>query len=181
MQIEYQITLEDLVDFNLYHYKNSPAMRRSILSMKMAFAVTIILIAPLILYFLDEISFLISVPVLAVLAFISAFIWPLPRVIERSIEKQAVKLYAEGKKDATGKHTMTLTPDGIIETGEHGEQRIKWGGVEKITVNEKYIFIYISSIQAFIVPRTSFDDEFSFQAFINTLNRHYKIAPLALT
>lgn len=70
MLVEYNVTLEDLVDFNLYHQKNSPSMRRSILSMKCLYIVILILLVPLLLR--NDESFLVSAPVVSVIAIISA-------------------------------------------------------------------------------------------------------------
>ncbi|MEN1937069.1 YcxB family protein [Paenibacillus sp. 102] len=68
-----------------------------------------------------------------------------------------------------GKHKVQITDEGIIETNSGGETKRKWKGIEKVEENEAYIFIYVSSMSANIVPKTAFARENSKSEFIKKL------------
>lgn len=52
---------------------------------------------------------------------------------------------------------MTLTEAGVEEVSDHGESRSSWKSIEKIDETVDYIYIYISSVNAYLVPIRAFE------------------------
>ncbi|WP_142314479.1 YcxB family protein, partial [Bacillus pseudomycoides] len=59
--------------------------------------------------------------------------------IERNINKM---LKEESYSNLLGTHNVQIIDEGIIETNNGGETKLKWKGIEKVEENETYIFIY---------------------------------------
>lgn len=78
-----------------------------------------------------------------------------------------MKIIKEGEnKNILGEKTIVLTSENIIETGLSNEEKIKLNSIQKIEETEEHLFIYISSMSAFIVPIRAFEDIKSKDEFI---------------
>lgn len=178
IEIEYNNTLSDMVEFNLYHYKYSPAMKKTMRSIKLGSTLLVVIAMAFLSYRTgDNFAYLIMLPLGIVFSVIIFFIWPIPRIFENNIKKQTLRFYKEGaNKHYIGKHTLTLAAEGITETTEYGEQKTKWSGVEKVALSDKHIYIYIASVQAFVIPVDSFPDQKARQDFVDTLYQYMQAA-----
>lgn len=166
MLVEYTVTDEDYLDFNLYHFYHSPSIHRS-LRIQQFLAPVMFLVIPFI-FRLDPLSFFLPAFI------ITALLWLIfyPRYFHWFVKRRTAKFLAEGdKRGITGNHTLQLTPDEIIEVSETGEMRAKWASVEKIEVSEKQIFIYLNSVSAILIPLHSFRSDVGIDEFIDYANK----------
>lgn len=175
MSIEFEISMDDILEFNLYHHQHSPNSRRAYLVLRFVISILMLLISLsfLIQTFVDESS-------MAYFLFwlILAILWIVlfPRLYQRSIKKEIAKMYNEGKnKGIICKHKLSLTPDMIINTTDFGESKTRWSSIEKIVSTDNHIFIYASAVMAFIVPRRAFSDELKYKEFIRTAKQYHEI------
>lgn len=65
---------------------------------------------------------------------------------------------------------MIFDEEFIRDINPLAEIKTPYSGVEKIGVTEKAIYIYYSSIQAFIVPTACFENETEKQEFLTFLS-----------
>jgi|Deesub1362A_J573_1020465.scaffolds.fasta_scaffold31039_1 hypothetical protein len=172
MEVEYSISLKDWEDFNLYHFHHSPSLRR-------LYYVTLTLggfIGGALLFFL---IFYFSKNLVESLIFTGiyalAFIFLVPQLYLRNLRKSIRKMLQEGEnKGAIGRHRLTITPEGVIEKTDFNETKTAWSSVEKIAVTENGIYIYMSSIAAYIVPKRAFSSKEAFNEFVQTLKQYYE-------
>lgn len=64
-----------------------------------------------------------------------------------------IKLVTSGFKSVLCEHVMEFKDDGFTEKTEYNESKYMWEGVPKSVVTGNYIFIYVSSTIALIIPR----------------------------
>jgi hypothetical protein len=70
--------------------------------------------------------------------------------------KKTKQFYAQDEnRNSYGKRTLTLTDTGIIEKTAFGESTVKWEGIEKIAIEEDYIFIYLTATSALVIRNES--------------------------
>jgi hypothetical protein len=161
MEIEYELTLDDLVAFNKYHYKHSRAYRRQWLRGWLLPAAIILL------------------PWLALAgstwsAGRSAMaLWPLaigaplylalyPLLVRRQFGRLVPAFLKEGDNNTLlGKHRLAIGPNGLRTVNEHHESTVRWSGVERIAQDDDYLFVYVSAMSAYIVPRCAFSSDWS--------------------
>lgn len=156
MEINYELTETDYLDFNLHHAKSSPTIQHSILVQRLLGPV-VFLIAP---FFAAKKS---GLPLWYwfILFGIVSVVWFVfyPKYLNRDISRKTLKIIKEGENEnILGKKTIVLTSDDIIETGLSSDEKVKLSSIKKIEETEKHIFIYISSMSAFIVPIRAFEN-----------------------
>ncbi|WP_255288064.1 YcxB family protein [Bacillus pseudomycoides] len=103
---------------------------------------------------------------------LSGVIWILlyPAYFYKHIERNINKMLKEGSySNLLGTHNVQIIDEGIIETNNGGETKLNWKGIEKVEENEAYIFIYVSSMSANIVPKHAFAHENSKSEFMRRL------------
>lgn len=169
MNIEYRNTAEDLLHLNLYHFQQSPALRRKRFLFRFGFPIVLV-IGIIILKLTANISILIMLPVGFVIVFWVAY---MPRVLRSNVTKQVKKLYNKDLvKDTVCKHRLSLTPDGITDNTELKKIKTPWADVHKMVVTDRYLFIYIAEESAYIIPKTVFPNKSKCDEFIETAKQY---------
>lgn len=168
--LEYNVTLDDQVFFNRYHYDQSPANRR------MWFWSTWCPV--LIVALLSVFAVLHHNVTLAVMGIIWIAILLLLALIFRGplMDRLARKLYTERKnKGMLGKLILRITDEGITETSGFGENKRYWQGVERVVEVPGYAFVYISAVSAFVIPEQRVESG-DYRAFVTELKRRWEAA-----
>ena len=174
MTVEYERTIEDIIEFNLFHMSNSPSIRGQTLISQIIVLLLIFIgslaIAP---FFHPETR------VLSYFDYIVAFVvsivgfFVVPHFNRAEVRRAYRKASREGDNKAIlGLQTISLTPENVFIKTQGGESKYNWSSVDKVTQNDKYIFLYISSINAIVIPIKAFSDGKSLQEFLNYVNAH---------
>jgi hypothetical protein len=173
MNIEFQNTLDDILALNWYHHRTSPAARRTLLLFQYGLPVAIVLVVVIITFAAGWSLFTIVPAVVLALAWF-AFV---PQMQKRNLQKQIVKLYAEGRDRGivTG-HKVSINSSSIADRTDRGETKTAWKDVDKVVATEKHVFIYIGPESALIVPRGAFPGESEYSAFVDTAMRYHRAA-----
>lgn len=163
MRIEYFIELDDLMQFNHFHTKNSRVMRRIYLCLY---------IAPVALAFLDFLrpSHLSLISRAVGFLFYSA-LWLLVCSFWKWFFSTIVmrKILKDGRnRSVLGRHEMLLEENEVMERTSLNEMRNAWSGIERVVENERYIFIYLSSSAAHVIPKRAFAAPEEARSFFET-------------
>jgi hypothetical protein len=163
--------MDDLVNFNRYHFQRSPTMRRSWRS-------GLLWIAGASLFAGAVVSdgYLLKFAIVAVSAFIGGMVaygivyfyqWRI------GMWRKIRKLLEEGdNKNMLGSHRLILREDEVLETCSTAESRIKWQAVERIEENNDYIFLYVSAVSAHILPKRAFPNSQKVREFYECAVRY---------
>lgn len=80
-------------------------------------------------------------------------------------------MYTEKKNKAIFvKRTISIEDDHLLVTSTAGESKTNWNTLEEVIKTEDYIFIYLSSVNIYPVPKTAFESEEEFNLFFKTMN-----------
>ena len=168
MKIDYQLTKQDYIDYNIYHMSHSDTIRRSLFGQRYLISI-IFLIMPFMLIKISDIhlwywlSTFIIVYILWIIFYPKYLRWYIIRRISRMLD--------EGKNvDMLGDHSFLLTEDGVIDITNFSESKNNWNVIENIVVTREHIFIYINAVMAYIIPIRAFININQKNEFINTLN-----------
>jgi len=148
--VEYETTLDDLVEFNVYHLRTSHAgtsmLSRGSLS------------AGFVGFFLGLVIAIATRNMMFValgmgLSILSALIYP--PIMIRTARQNARRIYADGKnKCIIGSHRLTLDEGGLREESEGGSQYTKYSSLESISETDAFVYVYLDAVQAHMIPRT---------------------------
>jgi hypothetical protein len=73
---------------------------------------------------------------------------------DSSLESHVKKLIAEGPNAGMfGPHELTIETSSLIEKTDVNESRHAWSAIDRVIETDDYAFIYLSSVQAHIIPR----------------------------
>lgn len=172
MKIDFILTKEDYIAYNIHHIEHSPSMRKSLNIQRYGLAM-IFLVFPFIIASLTSIP----LPVWLVVYGTVFIVWIkfYPKYFISSTKKRIVRLIEEGNSaNLLGERSILLTEDGVEEISPQGESRTTWGSIEKIDETEDYIYIYTSPINAYLVPTRAFEGTAQKSEFLQLLRNHGK-------
>ena len=171
IMFEFKITLndDDYLLFNQYHLLNNLIGRRTL----MYFRLIIPFICLVIAFIFDIVNsdfllILIEAIVMAILSIL--WICYSKRIILNSMKRSLEKIKKEGRLPYNNEAIIKFDNESIHETSPNTESKTKYSLVEKIAVTEKAIYIYFSSVQAYILPATAFSEDAEKQKFLEFIN-----------
>ncbi|MGE5672907.1 MAG: YcxB family protein [Mycobacterium leprae] len=180
LTIEYELTHDDIMAFNLFHLAHSPAARRSYRRTLLTFPTAWLVICLLILFgatrhgrtwwqgFVDLLPLFSVVPAYPLL-----FTW----LYRRSVRKRMrAVLQKDQDRTCPTRCGVTISGAGIEVGGSDGQTHLSWSDVEHIASTESHALLYISASQAIIVPRRTFSSEQEFVRFIETAGQYRRSA-----
>lgn len=167
MEIEYELTRDDIYAFHWRANYTSPSARRTRLKVfvYVFLALLVFMVVPAILSGDGFNISLVSLMLLVVPFLITVFFgWIF---LKRQMRREILKLVQEEKPDRgqLGSHKISLTETELVETTHVGQSLTKWAGVDRVEQNDDYIFIYTTPHAAFIVPKRSFDSKHQAESF----------------
>ena len=168
MEVEYELTKEDLYAFHWRSAFTSPRARLQGWKPYAFLFVFLLLICFLQSYgpngfnfsFLNFAIFLIGFPIVASLTWLSTR-FTMRRFINKILKEE------KPEKGQLGKHRVVLSDAGIVESTAVNESSRTWAGIDRVEQNSDYIFVYVAPIQAIIIPKRAFRDLSATEAFVD--------------
>ena len=164
MEFNFNQTIQDVINFNIHHHKTSKTSKRTILNIRIIFSVVYILF---LFYFLRKgfdtsriiILIIFSVYFIPIIIFYPAYqLWYVKRI--------AGKMIREGKnKGMIGDQHIEFGKDIIIETDSVTKTEYSYSGIERLSENEEYFFIYTNALRAIMIRKDLFETEESVNEF----------------
>ncbi len=176
MRIKYNVTIDDLVAFNLFYQEHSAIGRRNRLISGLILPIGIFVL----LSFLGVVQGNWTTPIVAAIAAGLLAIW-VRCGWRKGIEKIVRKMLAEGSnKSILGPHELELTMYGLTDRNEYGEEKFSWGGVERLGFTPDYTFIFTGATSAIPIKGSSVikGDYLEFVDFLKrSFEEHKKAQP----
>lgn len=164
MEINYNVTEEAFIDFNLYHTKNSKTYRKSMNLQRFLIPAMYLLLAVIFSYVLDLPLLVLFIPFL-----IFAILWVIfsPSIYYRTIKRTAIKVIREGNNEGMlGNHSMIFSEEGLREISTTGETSISWSGIVNFGEDDSNFYLYNSGMSAYILPKKDLQDVESLRKLI---------------
>jgi hypothetical protein len=162
--VEYETTLDDLVGFSVFHLQTSHAGKTTLLLGTLRAGLVGFFLGLVVAIATRNVTF---VAVAAGLSIVGALIYQ--PILGRTTRQNARRIYADGKnRSIIGWHRLTLEDDSLREESEGGSQYTKYSTIERIVETDAFVYVYISAVQAHVVPRTRLSSG-DLTAFLSTL------------
>lgn len=168
-RFKYELAKSDYVDFNLYHAKSSKTVNRMLMIYRV--------VGPLLIlaggyYMIGGYKDLVGIIVYG----ISALLWFIyyPRFHFKSIEKNVKKIINEGNDTSLFELRQVVVNEREITEEIVDHKTFKgWKKVVKVGVSKDNIFIYVSDMEALIIPKRIIGDEKENKAFIEYITNSF--------
>ena len=166
MEVDYEITREDLYAFQWRAAFQSPRGRRARRVAYLLWLIAILLLAIIpaigphgIAWSQVSLRFIVTSLAIAYL-----LQWCLDRWLLRHVIRQMLK-DERPDRGQLGRHRLVLDEEGLTETTAVGQSRTRWAGVDRVEQSDDYIYIYTSPAAAHVVPRRAFSSAEAAEAF----------------
>ncbi|OCT13349.1 hypothetical protein A8709_03610 [Paenibacillus pectinilyticus] len=147
MEITVNITRSDYWKYNKYALFNIPKLRNRfiITNISLPFIVIILLL-------------LFKLPLVFSLCW-GVFGGGLACIFSYLSMKKRVMSIPESKEGILGERRVEINEIGIHQLSSVSQSSYKWSGVRSINQNDEYIYIFVDTIMAYIIPKRSFVTE----------------------
>lgn len=173
MELEFELLEQDYINFNIDHAKKASALKKNIL-MQRILGPIIFSLFPFIIRMYTEILMWYWVTIFGILS-VSWYVF-YPKYFNWEMARRLKKMLKEGNNEnILIQRKIRLSEQGILETSPIGETNISWSQVDKVEETDEYIYIYISSISAHIIPKRVFSDEDEKQMFMRVISKYYDL------
>ena len=148
-EVAYEVTLEDLVAFNVFHLQHDVAMRRRMNQLRLMTLVASALLAGL--------EVMHDSPIAAALALAVglATVWILPWAFGRLMPSVVRRMLRKGGA-LLGPHRLVIEPAGLHGFSPVGDGYIPLAGIHGIVFHERHLFLYLSASAAATIPLAAF-------------------------
>ena len=168
MTLEYNLKDDDIIEFQLFHVRKSAAMQASIrfwsLLIPVILMITIVALDQLMTNF-SRFFLIFGFGVSIVLAAGYRFVY------YYLIKRYTKKMLKEGdNKGLTGKQRLKIKGDSVTITDGKGKLEYEEPFINRIAENNRFYYIYISSVSAYIVPKGVFESEEEKSGFLDLLS-----------
>lgn len=166
MNIDFELTMQDYIDFNFNYMDTSKSMKH--MKLIQYILLTLLFLATMLHdIIVKRRSIWFSVCIYTVL--IILWVKFNDKIIKKLMKPIIVKAVKEGKKtNVLGNHNLTLDEDGIVYRTEFSETKYK--RIEKIVETDNHIFVYVNTVTACIIPKRVFINIEDKDKFLNMLN-----------
>lgn len=172
MKLEYDLSEQDYMAFNMHYIKYSKRIRSSLFVQRYLISL-IFLVIP----FVTGGAKYISLGGSLALAVVIYVLWVVfyPKYFNGALKKRVTKILNQGNnKSLLGRRTMSLGEDGISEMGNYGDGKIPWDSIKKVEETNEHIFVYINDVNAYVIPIRAFKNEDDKKKFLDAIGEHCK-------
>ena len=166
MQVEYELTPDDLYHFQWRACFHSPSAKRKKLKLYLYIFLIFVFLSALPAFGSDgfDISY---VNFKWILFFFPVFIIAMWIIERRQTRRGILELLKEEKPGGgqLGTHKVILNEAGLVESTAVGESRCSWAGVDRIEYDKQYIYIYTGPHAAHIIPKRAFNNAHEAESF----------------
>jgi membrane protein implicated in regulation of membrane protease activity len=169
-QIEHDMQVDDVIDFNLYCVAHAPYFKRQMKILGAAVA----MIAASIVFLLSISNFSTSAKVsvatgviVAVIAMALLFPW-----FRRRSMAATVRGLITQNSEALGARRTTIDAEGVREVKRYSDSLTRWPAVERIETSQRNVFIYTSELTCVLIPKLAFANQEQLDAFLATARQY---------
>lgn len=171
MILSFDLTKEDYIEYNVHFVKTDPTMQKTYHGAQAALPALLLAVA-LFEVFVQQGRAVFWVP----LALVFSGLWMLllPRCYMGSFRRRVGKLVENGRiPGVVGHHELTCENGELADVTENSVTR--YNTVEKIVETDKWLYLFVSPIMAYLVPLRAFraqEEKDRFLALVEPMLRH---------
>ena len=163
LQLNYKLTDEDYIEFNEFHQLiHSEVGKRNLFFLKLIGPMISILAIVIFILARAEVM-LIVIEVIALCIFSIVWIAFTKKIMKRGIRKTILKMKETDGLPFAEETTLNFTEDQIIEITKGQEVKVDYKKVDDVCETEEAFYVYISSMEALIIPKRVLNQEMEIQ------------------
>lgn len=167
-EFHYTLQDEDFILFNQHHAKSSKQGKKALLMGKIV--VLIVCFSLMILFnVLDLNQWITGVMTIYLGAFSLIWLFFSERFVMRTIRKNVLKLKKMGRLPYHSDVTLAFDEEGLIERTAQTESKTNYGVLERVDQSDKAIYIYTSTVTAYMLPKSVFVNPYQEAEFLGFL------------
>ncbi len=168
MKFRFDVNLSerDYVDYNLFHLTKSPYGKKQLFPLRVMIAVLTVLLAvrALVEYGFTAEGLIQAIAPIFIFTVLQLLLKPLFSVFTRVAVKSMKKT---GKPAYSPTSVIEFDEDSFTETTPENRIEQKYSSVERISIiKDRFVYIHINNIMAYIIPMASFENREEYDAFI---------------
>ncbi len=164
-ELSYKLTDKDYIDFNEYHLFNSTSGKKSLWLIRCIFpAVSLVFILYHLATGYDPLTLIIEVGLFAIISVI--FFLLSKKLLLISLKQNIKRLRKDGKLPYIPEAKLTFGDEQVVDEGPKTSTTIKYSMLERFCETETFFYIYFSSAQALIIPKSAFSDGDEIEHFV---------------
>lgn len=166
MELKYLLTEQDYINFNLFHIQNSK-MATKALKIQRYTIPALYLVLAYVFASIGDGSYILSFTIFTIFAILWLVLYP--KFYYRTIIRNVKKMMKEGKNEGLlGEHIMILSSEGIVDKNTTGETKVAWTGIQEVKEDKDYLYLYNSSVSAYILPKREIHHLDELKSYIKT-------------
>ncbi len=172
MEVTVNNGVDDLYALNEHIARNLPTIRRQILIVWLGIPILFVLLGLVLAQLSGDISS-------AYTYFAAAFLFlPFYPVFIKWCRRRNVRMLLQSGRNLGifGQQKIVLSPTEIARFSKYGHAAYYWPAVERIEVAANHAFVFVSSVNAFLIPKKDFPNEYDFDLFVETARKYHRQA-----
>lgn len=176
-QIEHDMQVDDVIDFNLHCVAHAPYFKRQ---MKIL-GISVAMIAASIVFFVSISNFSTSAKVsmatgviVAVIAMALLFPW-----FRRRSMAATVRGLINQNSEALGARRTTIDAEGVREVKRYSDSLTRWPAVARIEMSQRNVFIYTSDLTCVLTPKLAFASQGQLDSFLAAARQYLETGQAA--
>lgn len=168
---EFKVKLndDDYIAFNQYHLLHSPTGKKTLISCRLILPVLSFLY--IVIFIAAGSDFQLILFQVILMSILSIF-WLVfsTKIYFKAMRRGINKMKKEGRLPYDKESILKFDDENYYDITPNTENKTNYSMIEKIAVTEKAIYIYVSSMQASIIPVATFSDEIEKQKFLEFIS-----------
>jgi len=100
-----------------------------------------------------------------------------PALMKWGRHRQIRSMFRSGSnRGVFGEQKIVINKTEIARYNQYGHSAYYWPAVERIEVGGKHVFIFVSAVQAIVVPKRDFSSEHEFDLFVENARMYHREA-----
>ncbi len=166
---QYRLTIDDIVAFAEFDFGQSGSRRQYLQRMRIFTLFGMLMIFAFVSWIAKSYTYIVLGGPASF-----AFFLQYPNMIKRIGINSIKRTYLEGEnKNIFAERTIDIQPEKIIVNTEYSESSTIWKSIEKLLETDKYIYIYISTTAAHIIPKSAIPANLA-QDFMTQAKNYYE-------
>lgn len=111
---------------------------------------------------------------LLIMILLTVIVGPLISLLLYKLTKNRIMQLPNLNSGTLGEHTIEINEAGLIEKTNVNDGFCSWAGVKDVLSNKYYIFIFIDTLMAHIIPKRAFSSEEEAENFYQSALTYWK-------
>ena len=171
MKINFELTEEDYLHFNLFHLRNSEIVKKLIQKNRILTSLSLIVIGLILSFiiFLGAGSFDIVLFIIFLVVSILMYLFYPQYAIKTAIKRLKKNISDDARKKMFTHYEFEFSNEGIVEKTPYNETKMNWNAIYSFKEDSDYFYLYPDPTRAYIIPKKECENQNELKNLIKKL------------